>query len=91
MRTQSNGELVRGRDACLQALRQADTTRNEKRRQRFEMDADRPPARVFAVSDVHYDHPGAKEWAASLSRTAYKDDAIIVAGDVGAALRSTEA
>jgi len=32
---------------------------------------------------VHYDHPGAKEWATNLSKTAYKNDAIIVAGDVG--------
>ena len=28
---------------------------------------------VFAISDVHYDHGGAKEWAASLSKTAYRD------------------
>ena len=32
---------------------------------------------------MHYDHAGAREWAAGLSRTAYRDDAIIVAGDVG--------
>ena len=38
---------------------------------------------MFAVSDVHYDHAGAKEWAARLSTTEYRNDAIIVAGDVG--------
>ena len=78
----SNDELLRGRDACLEALRAAGTARDQRRAARFEMDACRPPARVFAVSDVHYDHPGAKEWAASLSKTAYKDDTIILAGDI---------
>ena len=79
----SNAELLRGRDSTLQALYALHSARNRRRVERFERDAHRPAARVFAVSDVHYDHPGAKEWAASLSKTAYKDDAIIVAGDVG--------
>ena len=75
------------------------------------MDASRPPARIFAVSDVHYDHPGAHEWGRrlpgagegdgrhaasaarltprrvaagrSLSGELYRDDAIILAGDIG--------
>ena len=63
--------------------RTSTTARNARRVERFKRDAGRPPARVFAVSDVHYDHAGAKEWAAALSRTAYRDDALIVAGDVG--------
>ena len=32
---------------------------------------------------MHYDHGGAKEWAQGLSRTAYREDAIILAGDCG--------
>jgi len=79
----ANSELLRGRDSTLQQLMVAQSARHKRRIERFLRDAERPPARVFAVSDVHYDHPGAKEWARNLSKTAYKDDAIIVAGDVG--------
>ena len=79
----SNSELLRGRDACLQALMAIDTARHRRRVERYHRDADRPPARVFAVSDVHYDHPGAKEWGQKLSKTAYQNDAIILAGDIG--------
>ena len=79
----SNTELLRGRDACLQALRAVGTARHQRRLERYNRDKDRPPARVFAVSDVHYDHPGAKEWGQNLSKTAYKNDAIILAGDIG--------
>ena len=82
-RDPSNSELLKGRDACIRQLMQVDTARYKRRIERYKRDAERPPARVFAVSDVHYDHPGAKEWAANLSKTAYKNDAIIVAGDVG--------
>ena len=82
-REPSNAELLRGRDSTLAALMAYESARNKRRMERFQRDANRPPARVFAVSDVHYDHPGAKEWAQSLSRTAYQNDAIIVAGDVG--------
>ena len=76
-------ELRRGRDAALKAMMGANTARMKRRRERCRRDAGRPPARVFAVSDVHYDHAGAKEWAARLSTTEYRNDAIIVAGDVG--------
>ena len=61
----------------------ANTARMRRRRERCRRDAGRLPARVFAVSDVHYDHAGAKEWAARLSTTEYRNDALIVAGDVG--------
>jgi tetratricopeptide (TPR) repeat protein len=79
----SNNDMLKGRDACIRALMTVSTARYRRRVERFKRDAERKPARVFAVSDVHYDHPGAKEWAANLSKSAYKDDAIIVAGDVG--------
>ena len=78
----SHAELRNGRGATLHALQQMSTARNARRLERFKRDAARAPARVFGVSDVHYDHPGAKEWAASLSRTAYANDTLVVAGDV---------
>ena len=77
------GELLSGRESTLRALCAFESARNVRRHERFARDAERPPARVFAVSDVHYDHPGAREWASALSRSAYQDDVLIVAGDVG--------
>ena len=38
--------------------------------------------RLFAVSDVHVENRANSEWIEGLSATAYKHDAIIVAGDV---------
>jgi len=76
-------ELAKGREGALAALCSASTARHKRRLERAAMDASRPPARIFAVSDVHYDHPGAHEWGRSLSGELYRDDAIILAGDIG--------
>ena len=74
----------------MAALWAAESARNSARRAACARDADRPPARIFACSDVHYDHPGAREWVASLSLTAYRDDALVVAGDVGDTLAAVK-
>lgn len=79
----SDAELLQGRHAALRALAGTDTQRHKRRAAACARDAQRPPARLFVVSDVHYDHPGAREWADALSRTAYQNDALVVAGDVG--------
>lgn len=39
-------------------------------------------SRVFAISDLHVDILENLEWVKSLSETTYKQDVIIVAGDV---------
>ena len=78
-----NSELIRGRGSALAALASAANARHTRRIARCRLDAERAPARIFAVSDVHYDHPGAREWAANLSTSAYQNDAIILAGDIG--------
>uniref|UniRef100_A0A7S4BN38 Calcineurin-like phosphoesterase domain-containing protein n=1 Tax=Chrysotila carterae TaxID=13221 RepID=A0A7S4BN38_CHRCT len=78
-----NVELTRGRSAAMQQINSVGTRRYRRQLERYRRDAHLPPARVFAVSDVHYDHAGAREWASALSRTAYTKDTIIVAGDVG--------
>ena len=39
-------------------------------------------ARVFAVSDIHADHPENMQWVFSLPCNRYRNDALIVAGDV---------
>ena len=38
--------------------------------------------RVFAVSDIHIDYSANQEWVAQLSRSDYRDDVLILAGDV---------
>jgi Icc-related predicted phosphoesterase len=38
--------------------------------------------RVFATSDLHTDYKENFRWLAELSETAYRDDALIVAGDI---------
>ncbi|CEM23230.1 unnamed protein product [Vitrella brassicaformis CCMP3155] len=48
--------------------------------------------RIFAISDVHTDYRANLEYVQGLSQTAYKEDAVIVAGDVSdrlATLRTT--
>lgn len=38
--------------------------------------------RVFAVSDIHVDYAENLNWVLNLDRTAYKDDVLILAGDI---------
>jgi hypothetical protein len=46
--------------------------------------------RLFAVSDIHVDFPPNMEWLLGLEPARYRDDAIIVAGDVTDDLRNLE-
>jgi Icc-related predicted phosphoesterase len=43
--------------------------------------------RVFAVSDIHVDYDANAKWIAGLSTTDYRDDVLILAGDVTDAAR----
>ena len=75
-------ELRRGRDAALKALMGANTARMRRRR---DAAAATPAGRRLASlpSATFTTTTRAKEWAARLSTTEYRNDAIIVAGDVG--------
>ncbi|MGH8032933.1 MAG: metallophosphoesterase [Luteimonas sp.] len=42
--------------------------------------------RLFAVSDIHIDHPGNHRWLDGLSAADYRDDVLILAGDVSDSL-----
>jgi predicted phosphodiesterase len=42
--------------------------------------------RVFALSDIHTDHDNNRRWVASLSHSDYRDDVLILAGDVSDSL-----
>lgn len=42
--------------------------------------------RVFALSDIHVDYDGNAAWVAGVSRSDYRDDVLILAGDVAGTL-----
>lgn len=42
--------------------------------------------RVFAVSDIHIDHPGNRRWLENLSQADFRQDVLILAGDVSDSL-----
>jgi predicted phosphodiesterase len=46
--------------------------------------------RIFAVSDVHIDYPDNKRWIADLSKMDYRDDVLILAGDISDSMRLLE-
>lgn len=52
-------------------------------RTRFARDASRLSTRIWAVSDVHFDHPGALEWVRNIDDKAFVDDVLILPGDLG--------
>lgn len=57
---------------------------------RFYRDAGVASTRIFALSDVHLDHPGAVEWVESVKREDYCNDVLILAGDLGDTLKAVE-
>jgi len=75
--------IKRGLKASLILSGCWNTPAAEKRRARFWRDAGRPPnkTRVYAISDVHFDHPTADDWVYTISKTRFQEDVLIVAGD----------
>ena len=69
---------------CLKRLVKEDGLQARKRDALFKRDAKLKPSavRVWACSDVHYDHHGAPEWADALSDTMYQRDSLLLAGDI---------
>ncbi|NOX37784.1 MAG: hypothetical protein GXO78_09645 [Calditrichaeota bacterium] len=47
--------------------------------------------RVWAISDLHVDHPPNWEWVRRLSQSDYREDVLIVAGDIGDDLNKIQA
>jgi len=64
-----------------------------RRTQRFAEDAHQPrgSCRIFAISDVHIDHGNSVMlWANGISNTEFKNDILLVAGDVGDTFNSVK-
>lgn len=74
---------------CQHALWQIPRLESPLARQRinrFEEDKHRPKGfcRIFAISDVHIDHgPVVLQWAENISEKEFKNDILLVAGDLG--------
>ena len=83
----TSSEARRGAVTTLAALVDAGSQVCERR---YARDAALSSARVFAVSDVHFDHPGAREWARGLSSYEYRRDALLLAGDVADTLHAVK-
>lgn len=80
----SDSGASQARLECLKKLVKEDGLQAVKRRALFKRDAKLKSnaVRIWACSDVHYDHAGAPEWAENLSDTAYQRDCLVLAGDI---------
>lgn len=79
-------EAMREAAAALWQIPQLESPLMRKRIQRFSVDASKPrtSARIFAISDVHIDHGASVlQWAENISSTEFKNDILLVAGDLG--------
>lgn len=89
---QSNyDEAFAGLRACLGLLPMYKSPLAGRRIKRFSEDAKRPrgSCRVFAISDVHIDHGDrVVNWAKGISDTEFRNDVLIVAGDLGDTLNA---
>jgi len=81
----------RGRDYCLTEMALGRSARMEARKQWRLADGERPKAssRVFAISDIHLDHSQRQfAWIMSIDGEKFKEDVIIVAGNLGIRMNS---
>jgi len=82
----------RGREVCLSLIPRWDSRVSQRRRNRFARDSGRPASntKVYAISEMHYDHIGHEEWVNSIHATKFLDDVLIIAGNVADSFRALE-
>mmetsp|Transcript_123570 Transcript_123570/g.238303 ORF Transcript_123570/g.238303 Transcript_123570/m.238303 type:complete len:1377 (-) Transcript_123570:100-4230(-) len=86
--------LRRGRDACLGVLPLWQSTDARARfRARFTRDMTRPKGstRIFAISDIHFDHKRNQDWVRNIDEVMFREDVLIVAGNIGDTLKALTA
>jgi UDP-2,3-diacylglucosamine pyrophosphatase LpxH len=72
-----------GRQACLGLLPLWKSISAKKRhRNRFAVDLIRPTARIYAISDVFFDHKDNEEWAHAIDDFKFSEDVLIIAGNM---------
>jgi len=75
----------KGRNACLQEMvRWRSASAAARLQARFHIDLRRPrgTTRIFALSDIHFDHRENEDWVHAIDDSAFQDDVLIVAGNV---------
>merc|ERR1740120_89099 len=77
-----------GVNDCLQHVLRWEYPAATKRWSRFASDRKRPreSTRVWALSDVFFDHHGVPEWCKSLSSSFFRDDVLLLAGNLADSL-----
>eukprot|EP00746_Dinoflagellata_sp_MGD_P031410 gnl/MRDRNA2_/MRDRNA2_174654_c0_seq1.p1 gnl/MRDRNA2_/MRDRNA2_174654_c0~~gnl/MRDRNA2_/MRDRNA2_174654_c0_seq1.p1 ORF type:complete len:750 (+),score=145.63 gnl/MRDRNA2_/MRDRNA2_174654_c0_seq1:62-2311(+) len=84
-------EAIQGMQQCLGNMPMYKSPLMQRRIKRFSEDANKPKGfcRVFAIGDVHIDHGASvMRWAEGLSMTEFRNDCLIVAGDLGDTLNA---
>jgi len=73
-----------GVNDCLQKIVKWDYPQAVKRWNKFTIDRRRPrdKVRIWALSDIHFDQHGAPEWCKALSSSFFRDDVLLVAGNM---------
>lgn len=77
-----------GLNDCLQRMIRWDYAAAARRWKQFSLDRTRPPEnlRIWALSDVFFDQHGVPEWCKSLSSSFFRDDVLMLAGNVADSL-----
>jgi len=80
----------KGREVCLALVPYWESPRAMWRRARFSKDCFRPTetTKIYALSDVHYDHATNEEWCQNIHATKFLDDVLIVSGNVADSYRA---
>ncbi|CAE6925610.1 STIP1 [Symbiodinium natans] len=81
----NNVAALKGRQACISLLPLWRTVPARQRfRERFGVDLWRPKGttKVYAISDVHFDHKCNEEWAHRIDDFDFQEDVLIVAGNL---------
>merc|ERR1712224_255708 len=78
-----------GVDGCLQRIARWEYPQAVRRWARFALDRGRPrdSLRIWALSDLHFDQHGSPEWCKSLSSSFFRDDVLVIAGNIADSLK----
>jgi len=80
-----------GQQACITGLQYWTSEVARKRLARFGLDRGRPKetTRIWAISDVNFDHRPNEEWTNQIDNFEFQEDVLILAGNLGSSLFST--
>merc|ERR1719343_163825 len=80
-----HAKAVKGRSACLQEMllwRSASAAARVQARTFIDRRRPKGSTRIFALSDIHFDHRENEDWVHAIDDSAFQEDVLIVAGNV---------